>query len=46
MNKAEGFGFRSTRDRLKFLCDGHAYFKVEEIEDNKVQSRIVMPVEY
>jgi LytS/YehU family sensor histidine kinase len=42
----EGFGFTSTRDRLKFLCNGNAYFKVEEIESGKVQSKIVMPVMY
>jgi two-component sensor histidine kinase len=40
----EGFGFKSTRDRLKFLCNGNAYFKVEEIEPAKVQSKIVIPV--
>jgi len=39
----DGFGFKSTRDRLKFLCDGKAYFHVEEIEPMKVQSKIVMP---
>ena len=43
---SEGFGFKSTRDRLKFLCNGNAYFKVEEIESSKVQSKIVMPVEW
>jgi signal transduction histidine kinase len=42
----DGFGFKSTRDRLKFLCNGNAHFKVEEIEGTKVQSKIVMPVEY
>ncbi|MEO6706166.1 MAG: histidine kinase, partial [Ginsengibacter sp.] len=42
----EGFGFKSTRDRLKFLCNGNAYFQVEEIEGTKVQSKIVMPVDY
>ncbi|HEY8658212.1 MAG TPA: histidine kinase [Hanamia sp.] len=42
----EGFGFKSTRDRLKFLFNGKAYFKVEEIEKTKVQSKITMPVEY
>ncbi len=41
----EGFGFKSTRDRLKFLYDGKASFKVEEIEPMKVQSMITMPVE-
>ncbi len=42
----EGFGIKSTRDRLKFLCNGTAYFKVEEIGPSKVQSKIVMPVDY
>lgn len=46
MKKEEGFGFKSTRDRLKFLCNGNAYFKVEEIEGAKVQSKIVMPADY
>ncbi len=44
--KTDGFGFKSTRDRLKFLCNGSAYFQVEEIEPTKVQSKIVMPIEY
>jgi two-component sensor histidine kinase len=41
----DGFGFKSTRDRLKFLYDGKACFTVEEIEPMKVQSTIIMPVE-
>jgi LytS/YehU family sensor histidine kinase len=41
----DGFGFKSTRDRLKFLYDGKACFTVEEIEPMKVQSMIIMPVE-
>ena len=45
-NTDEGFGFKSTRDRLKFLYNGHASFKVEEIAGTKVQSKIVMPTEY
>jgi len=40
----DGFGFKSTRDRLKFLCNGSAFFQVEEIEAIKVQARIVMPL--
>jgi signal transduction histidine kinase len=42
----DGFGFKSTRDRLKFLCNGHAYLKVEEIEPAKVQVMIVIPLNY
>lgn len=41
----DGFGFTSTRDRLKFLCNGNAYFKVSEIDSSKVESKIVMPVQ-
>ncbi len=40
----EGFGIKSTQDRLKFLYNGNAYFRVEEIAGTKVQSKIVMPV--
>ncbi|MEO8819821.1 MAG: histidine kinase [Ginsengibacter sp.] len=42
----EGFGIKSTRDRLKFLFDGNAYFKVKEIEGGKVESKIVIPVQH
>ena len=41
----DGYGFTQPRDKLKFLCNGNAYFRVEEIESSKVQSKIVMPVE-
>lgn len=40
----EGFGFKSTRDRLRFLYDGKACFEVEEIAPMRVQSMIIMPV--
>lgn len=43
-NSGEGFGFKSTRDRLRFLYDGKARFEVDEIEPMKVQSMIIMPV--
>jgi LytS/YehU family sensor histidine kinase len=42
----DGFGFKSTRDRLKFLSNGHAYLRVEEIEPAKVQVMIVIPLNY
>lgn len=42
----DGFGFKSTRDRLKFLRDGKAYLKVEQIAPLKVQAMIVMPLKY
>lgn len=43
-NSKDGFGFKSTRDRLKFLSNGNASFKVEEVEEHQVQSKIVIPV--
>lgn len=42
----EGFGLKSTRDRLKFLSNGAAYFKIEEIGPAEVQSAIVIPLGY
>ena len=42
----EGFGFKSTRDRLRFLFNEQAYFKVEEVDGPNVQSKIVMPAEH
>ena len=45
-NVNDGFGFKSTRDRLKFLYNGRAYFEMREIEGSKVEAKIVMPVIY
>ena len=41
----DGFGFTSTRDRLKFLYNGKAHFTVEE-KGGSVISTIVMPMIY
>ena len=46
VNADDGFGFKSTRDRLKILYNGRAYFGVGEIDGNKVEARIVMPAIY
>lgn len=42
----EGFGLKSTRDRLKFLFQGKADFQIKKINGSEVQARIVMPVSY
>lgn len=43
-NMEEGFGFKSTRERLRFLFNENARLTVEEIEPAKVQTKIVIPV--
>lgn len=42
----EGFGLKSTRDRLKFLFQGKADFQIKKINGSEVQAKIVMPVSY
>ena len=42
----EGFGLKSTRDRLKFLFQGKAVFNIKSINGNEVEAKIIMPVLY
>ena len=42
----EGFGLKSTRDRLHFLYHGKADFQIKSFNGNEVQARIIMPVMY
>jgi Histidine kinase len=42
----DGFGIKSTRDRLRFLYQGQARFEIKNIDGNMVQSKITMPVDY
>ena len=42
--KEEGFGIKSTQDRLFLLYHGKAHFKIHEIEEGMVESKITMPV--
>lgn len=39
----EGFGIKSTRNRLSYLHNGHSVFKVSNIDENLVQAQIIMP---
>ena len=41
---AEGFGLKSTRDRLKFLYKTNSNFEIQNINGNKVEAKISMPV--
>jgi sensor histidine kinase YesM len=39
----EGFGIKSTRDRLNFLFHGKASFQIRKINGSEVEAKIVMP---
>ena len=41
--KDDGFGIRSTQDRLNLLYQGKAHFEIREIDGGMVESRIIMP---
>ena len=40
----EGFGIRSTQDRLNLIYQGKARFQIREINGNMVESKVIMPV--
>ncbi len=40
----EGFGIKSTQDRLNLLYNGKAHFEIQDINGNMVESKIIMPV--
>ncbi len=40
----DGFGIKSTQDRLRFLYQGRAMFEIKNLNDSMVESKITMPV--
>ncbi len=40
----EGFGIKSTQDRLNLMYQGKASFEIKNLENNMVQSKVTMPV--
>ncbi|HSN59829.1 MAG TPA: histidine kinase [Ferruginibacter sp.] len=40
----EGFGIKSTQDRLNLLYQGKANFQISDIEGGMVESKIIMPL--
>ena len=40
----EGFGIKSTEDRLNLMYQGKAKFLISNIADNMVESKVIMPV--
>lgn len=47
-NNGEGFGIKSTQDRLNLLYQGKALFQIGDMSDElgMVESKIIMPVSY
>ncbi len=43
---SEGFGLKSTRDRLRFLYKTNSNFEIQNINGDKVEAKISMPVSY
>lgn len=39
-----GFGFKSTRERLKILFNSQARLEVKEIEGDRVEAKVIMPL--
>jgi LytS/YehU family sensor histidine kinase len=40
----DGFGVKSTQDRLNLLYQGKATFDIKNLDEDTVESRIIMPV--
>lgn len=40
----DGFGLKSTRDRLNILFNSNSSFTIREIKDNMVEAKIKMPI--
>ena len=44
-NGTEGFGLKSTQDRLNMLYNNKARFEIKDTDGNMVESKIIMPVD-
>ncbi|GAB2828323.1 sensor histidine kinase [Ferruginibacter profundus] len=40
----DGFGIKSTQDRLNLMYQGKAHFEIKNLNDNMVESKVTMPV--
>jgi sensor histidine kinase YesM len=43
-HSSDGFGLKSTQDRLNLLYQGKAYFKIMDMGGEMVESKIIMPL--
>jgi two-component sensor histidine kinase len=41
---ADGFGIKSTQDRLNLMYQGKAHFEIKNLNGNMVESKVTMPV--
>ena len=39
----EGFGIKSTRDRIRYLYQGKAVFNISRIRENEIEVKVIMP---
>jgi two-component sensor histidine kinase len=44
VRNGDGFGIKSTQDRLNLMYQGKATFEIKNLDNNMVQSRVTMPV--
>ena len=44
LHNKEGFGIKSTQDRLNLLYQGKANFQIRDVEGGMVESKIIMPL--
>lgn len=44
MRNGDGFGIKSTEDRLNLMYQGKATFEIKNIDNNMVESKVTMPV--
>ena len=44
MKTSAGFGIKSTQERLNLLYNKKAHFEIKNIDNNMVESKIIMPV--
>ena len=44
LRNGDGFGIKSTQDRLNLMYQGKATFEIKNLEDNMVESKVTMPV--
>jgi two-component system, LytTR family, sensor kinase len=40
----DGFGIKSTQDRLRFLYQGKARFEIKNVNGSMVESKVIMPI--
>jgi sensor histidine kinase YesM len=44
IHESSGFGVKSTQDRLNLLYQGKAHFNIKNLNNELVESRVIMPV--